>query len=145
MSVCGIYNNDVHMRVDKCIYTIHHIARDADTGSTEQTALCILCAERIFDLFFNVFDRDETFQIVFCIHDGEFLFSCLCEDLFCLFQSDAFACGDQILGGHALLDLLCEICLKLQVAVGDDSNELAFSCDRDTGDAELAHQIVCVL
>ncbi len=61
MSMCGINDNDVHMCVDQGIHTVHHISRDADACTAEQPALNIFCGERVFDLFFDIFDGDKTF------------------------------------------------------------------------------------
>ena len=59
--MCGIYNDNIYMSFYQSINTIHHVCCDTDSSTTEQTTLFIFCRKRIFDLFFNIFDCDQTF------------------------------------------------------------------------------------
>ena len=61
MTVCGIDNDDIDMGSNQGIDTLHHVSGDTDTGTAEKTSLIILCRKRILDLFFNIFDGDQTF------------------------------------------------------------------------------------
>ena len=49
-----------------------------------------------------------------------------------------------MLGSHALLDLLGIIFLKFQITVCDDSDKLFTLSDRNTGNAEFCHQLICI-
>ena len=132
--------------VDRSLYqrfdTCKHICRDAYRTAAQKSALCILCCERIFDLFLDIFDGDKAFEIKILINDGKFFLARCGKDLFGLFKCDAFACRDQIFGCHAIFDLLRKICLKFEITVGDDTYELAALGDGNTGDAVLAHEVV---
>ena len=60
MSVCGIHNDDIYMRVYKSIDTIHHVCGDTNCGTTQKTAVIVFCGKRVLDLLFNILDRDKT-------------------------------------------------------------------------------------
>ena len=145
MTVSGVKHNYVNVCLHQSLYAVENICGDAECSSTEQTTLCILCRQRILDLLLNILDRDQTLEVEIIIDDRQFLNSCLCKDALCLHQSNAFLCSYKILGSHALTNLLAEILLELQITVGDDSHQLTSFCDRNTGDAELAHQLICIL
>ena len=61
MSVSGIQHNNVYLSLYQSFHTIQNIGCDTYCSSAEQTALCVLCGQRIFDLFLDIFDGDKTF------------------------------------------------------------------------------------
>ena len=73
---------------------------------------------------------------------GSFSFLALARIFFASSRVMPSLRGNQTLRGHGFLDLLGKICLELQVAVGDDTDQLSALCDRDTGNAELCHQLI---
>ena len=50
-----------------------------------------------------------------------------------------------MLRSHALFNLLGEIFLELEVTVCDNTNQFSSLCDRNTGNPELAHQLIRIL
>ena len=142
MSVCRVDNNDINFCFYQSIHTFHHVCCDSNSCTTKQTTVFVFCRLRIFDLFFNIFDGDQTFQVEVIIYDRQFFFSCLCKDLFGFIQCDTFFCCDQSFGCHTVFDLLGEILFEFQVTVCDDTNQFSAFCNRHTGDSEFCHQIV---
>ena len=126
MPMSGIDYNHIYMSIYQSVDPCHYIFCDTYCRTAEQSSLCIFRRQRIFDLFFNIFDRNETFQIKIVIYDRKFFFSGFCQDLFCLFKSHSFFCSNQPLRGHALFDLSGEIFLKFQVTVCDDTYQFFF-------------------
>ena len=122
MSVCGVQYDYVHLGIYQGCNSFQHVCGNADCGTAEKSALCILCCQRIFDGLFNILDGDKTLQIVIGVNNGKLFLSCLGENLFCLFQSDSFRSRNQTFAGHRLFDFLGEICFKFQIAVGNDTN-----------------------
>ena len=143
MSVCRVQNNDIDMCIYQLLCTIQNVCCDTKCSTAQQTAFGVFGRERILDLFFNILDRDQSFEIEVIIHDRQFLFSCFCKDLFCLFQCDTFFCSDEVFRSHGFFDLFAEILFKLQITVCDDTYQFSVFCNRHTGNTELCHQIVC--
>ena len=138
----GIQNNNVYVSFYQSIHTIQNIGSDTYCSSAEQTTLCVLCRQGIFDLFFNIFDSDQTTKVEIIIHDRKFFLSCFCQDLLCLIQSDAYLGSDQIFRSHGFFDLLGEICLKFQVTVGNDTYQFSIFSNGYARDPELGHQVI---
>ena len=59
--MCGINYDYIHIRFHKCIYTCKYIGCDTNCRTTEKTSLCILGCKRIFDLFLDILDGNESF------------------------------------------------------------------------------------
>ena len=61
MSMCGVYNDNVYICLNKCIYTCKNVSCDTNGCTAEQTSLCVLGCKWLFDLFLDILDRDQTF------------------------------------------------------------------------------------
>ena len=61
MTMRRIYYDYVNICFYKSIYTCKHIGCNTNSCTAEQTSLLIFCCKRIFDLFFDIFNRDQTF------------------------------------------------------------------------------------
>ena len=138
----GVKYNDVHMSLHKSVHTVQNVRCDTYSGSAEQTALSVLCGQRVFDLFLDIFDGDETAEVKIIINDGKLLLAGFGQDFLGLVKGDAdFRC-DQILGSHRFFDLLGKVCLKFQITVGDNTYQFSILSDGYAGNPELGHQVV---
>ena len=102
----------------------------------------VLTGIRKFDALRDIFNRDETFELVAVIDDEEFLNPVLVEDLPGFVQCRAFGGRDQIFPRHHLRDFQLHASLESQVAVRDNPHQLAVFGHRDSGDSELRHDLV---
>ena len=142
MTVSGIDNDYIYLRLYQRLHTIHHVLRDADSCTTEQTSLIILRGERILDLLLNILNRDQTLQIKVLVHNRKLLLAGLGENCLRLLQSNALRSSNKTFTRHAVRNLLTIIFFKLQVTVRDNANQLASTGNRHAGDTELRHQII---
>ena len=143
--MCRVENNYVYFCFHQGFHTIQDVCSDTYCRAAEQTSLCILCRERILDLFLNILDSNKTLEVKILVHDRKLLDTCLGKNLLCLRQGDALRSGNQMLRSHALFNLLREIFLELEVTVCDNTNQFSSLCDRNTGNPELAHQLIRIL
>ena len=140
-----VEHEHVNARIDKRAGTVEHVIRDADGGSAEQTAGCVLCGVRVLEHLFNVLYRDKAAQLVVLVDYGKLLYTVLLEDGLGFVKRRADKAGDKPGLGHDLVDAAAHIGLKLHIAVRDDADELAvFVNDGHAGDAELCHERVRV-
>ncbi len=142
MAVCGVEYDDIDLRINKCRYSVEAVCGNSYSCTAEESSLLILSGERILDLLLDILDGDESLEVEIIINDGELLLASLCKDLLCLIEGDTLLRGNEVLAGHALLDLLAVIGLKLKITVGDDTDEFFALGDRYTGDPELSHEII---
>ena len=125
VAVRGVHDDAVHLGGNQRCHTVHHIRGDADRCAAQKTPLGVLGGVRVFDLLFDVLDGDQALEVEIVVHDGQLLLAGLAQDPLRLFQRDADLRRDQVLLGHGLGDLAVEVCLELQVAVGDDADQLS--------------------
>ena len=144
MAVGGIKHDDVDLGLAERFHSLEDIGCDADAGAAEKTSLGILGCIGVLDVLFNILNCDQTDKVVVIVDDGKLFLLGTGKDLLRLLQRDPFFGRDKSLGSHRLADLLAEIGLKFQVSVGDDADELSALCDRNAGDPELAHQVLCI-
>ena len=144
MTMGTVQNHYVNLRCNQCGNSLQYICRDTYRSAAEETSLGILGSQRILDRLLDILDGDQTLEVKVLVNDGKLLLTRLGKDPLCLLQSGSLGSGDQALAGHGFLDLLREISLKLQVAIGDDTNQLSSLSDRHTGNTELAHQCISV-
>jgi len=78
------------------------------------------------------FNGDQPLEHVVFIHDGELLNAVLVEDPFRLIQRGSNGNRHQILPGHPLFHHQVSAGFKSQVAVGEDSHQLAVLRDGHT-------------
>ena len=145
MSVRGIQNHHVHLRVHQGAHAVKHVCRDSHAGTAQQPSLGVFCGKRIFNRLLDILDGDQAHQIEILVHDGKLFLPRLRKNFLRFFQGDALSCGDQSFRGHGLFNFLREICFELKIPVGNDTDQPAAFRNRYAGDAELRHQVIRVL
>ena len=116
------------------------IVRRANRGSDAQSAVLILVRVGKIAALMNVFHRDQSAKHTLLIHHRQLLDAMLAEYRLGFVECSPDGGGDEILRGHRLAQWTIEIPLELEVAVGDDSDELSVAIhDRNAGDLEAPH------
>ena len=104
-----------------------------------EAALLVFGGVGVFELFLDVLDGDEAFELVVVVDDEEFFDAVLVEDVLGLFEGGADGHGDEVLLGHNGVDGEVGAGDEAEVTVGEDADELAVLGDGDAGDFVAAH------
>ena len=110
-------------------------------GSTgTQMAGTILVGQRMFSGLENILDGNQATQVILTVDDQNALKTVLMNQGLGIFDAGIFIHRHQTLArGHDQLDRLVEIGFKAQVAVGNDTDDLAGLVDyRQAGNTMLA-------
>ena len=94
-------------------------------AATRRRPMLVLVRVRKLAALVNVLDRDQTAQHALRVHDGQLLDAVLAENLLGLVERRAHRRGDEILLRHRVVQRPVEAALELQIAIGDDADELA--------------------
>ena len=134
--------DDIHARGNQRRNAVKHVVAHADSRAAEQTAGRVLCRIGILLRLLNILDGNQAAQMTFLIHQRELFNAVLGQNLTRLFMGRADRRGNQILGGHHLVNRAGVIGFKTEVAVGQNANQLArFVGDRHAGNAIARHQL----
>src|SRR5260370_8022373 len=93
----------------------------------------------ILEIFLDVFDGDEAFEIEVLVDDEGFLDTVFLKDALGFVEGGAHRHGDEIFFGHDGADELGVIFFKAQIAVGEDSSEARAARNGKAGDVVLVH------
>ena len=145
MSVRGVDDEHVDVRVDQGGGALQGVARDADRRADAQAAERILARVRILDGLLDVLDGDQALEPEVLVDDEQLLDFRGVQDLLRLVERGADRHGDQPLLGHHFRHRPRRVGLEPQIAIGENADEAAFLAavlgDRHAGDAVLLHQI----
>ena len=145
VAVGGVDGDHVHLGVHQRIDTVEHVAGHTHRRAAQQATVGILGGIGILGGLFNILDGDQTAQHAIVIHNGQLFNAVLGQDHLGLLQGGAHGGGDQVLAGHELMDGAVIIRDKAQVAVGQDTHQLATFADRHAGDLVAAHEVFRIL
>jgi hypothetical protein len=95
----------------------------------------------VLDLFFDVFDRDQSLELEPLVDHEQLLDSVALEDLLRLVQVDSGPDGHEIFFGHHVGDGSIETLLEAQVPVRQDPHQPPVLGHRQTRDAVLLHDL----
>ena len=110
-------------------------------GRTDaQPAVVILGSLRIFELFLDVLDGDQSFQVELFVDHRQLFDAVPLQQALGLFERCADRDGDQILLGHHRADGLFEVFLEAQVTVRQDAHQPRAARYGQARDAVLVHQ-----
>ena len=138
----GVQAEHVHAGLHQRVDPVQHVGGGADGGAHQQAALLVAGGGGVYGGLLDVLDGDEALEVVLIVHDGQLLDLVAAQDLLGLLQRDALPGGDQVVPGHHVVHQLAHVGLKLHVAVGDNTDELAVLADGHAGDAVLGHELV---
>ncbi len=119
-------------------------ARIADGGrrSDPKAPFGVLGRQRRSDRFFNVLHGDQADAMIAVVDHDQFLDAPLMQNPPRLFLAGADRHSRQIVAGHQLADRLARVFGETDVAVGQDTAQLArFLDNRDSADAVRLHQL----
>ena len=115
------------MRADQRLRAFEIIAGGSDRGSDAQASLSILGRVRVFQLFLDVFDGDETLQVVLIVDDQQLLDAMPVQDRSA--ASSVVPTGTVIRFSFVITSEIgqVETRFKAQVAIGENTYQLAVS------------------
>ncbi len=141
VAVGGVDGEGVDAHFDEAGGALEEVSRGPDGSGDAEAALLVLGGVGVFQLFLDVLDGDEAFELVVVIDDEEFLDAVLVEDVLGLLERGADGHGDEVLLGHDGVDGEVGAGDEAEVAVGENADELAVLGDGDAGDLVTAHDL----
>ena len=140
VAVGGIDADDIDIRCDQGFDPL--VLVHADGGSDPQPAAAVPGGLRVLLDAVDIPHRDQAGQFALAVDQQQLLDLVVPEDALGLFETGAGRAGDQVGLGHDGADLDIEILEELQIAPGEDADELLALDDRDARDVLLAHQFL---
>ena len=105
MTVCGVNDDDVHAGLSQQVYAFVVFRADANRCAYTQLAVCVFGGVRVGGGFLNVFDGDQTAQLVVVVNHHHAFQTVFVEQSFGHAQIIFFFDGDQALAwGHFVHD-----------------------------------------
>ena len=142
MTVRRVHDQTIHASVYQFVSAFLEISGRANRRRNSQTTKIILRCCRIFDRFLNVFDGNQTFQVLVAIDDEKFFDAMLLQDGFRLIERSANRNSYEGLLGHHFGNRQFEARLEAQVAIGDDTDQMSVSVnDRHAADVIALHHV----
>ncbi len=111
------------------------VGAHADRGADAQPAALVFARVGILNFLFDVFDRDQTFELEALVHDQKLFDAMLVQQLFCSVEIDAGLHRHQVFLGHDLGYRTIVALFETQIAIGEDADQPAILCHRQPGDA----------
>ena len=141
VTVRRVYHDRIHAGFDQSFHALFGPLAHTHSGAHEQAPCCIARSIGEIELFGDVFDRDQAFELeVFVDHQQtlEFVFV---QECFGLFWRCAFRHGDQALARcHDLTDGLVIARLKPHVAPCDNAHHASGLANGEARDTQLLRQ-----
>lgn len=137
----GVDDQHVDARGDQLLDALFGAGAHAHRRAHAQLAQGVLVGDRMLGVLDDVLDRGQAAQLEAVVDDQHALQAMLVHQGLGFVQRRAFLHRDQaILRGHDVAQRLVEVLFEAQVAVGDDTDQLAAFDHRQAGDAVLALQ-----
>ena len=142
MSVGAIDCDHIDFGLGQFLSALEKISGGANCPGYAKPAMRIFGSIRVFQFFLDVFDCDQTFQVVLVVHNQQFFNAMFVKNFFGLFKRGSHGDGDEIFLRHYLVYWNVEARLEAQVAIGQNANQLAaLLSDGHTGDFVLSHDL----
>ena len=117
------------------------IVRRADRRRYAESSVLILVRVREVAPLVDVLDGNQAAQNSLLVHYGQLLDPMLAEYRLRFVEGGADRRGDEVLRRHRFAERAVEIALELEIAVGNDSDELSIAIDDgNAGDLEALHE-----
>ena len=120
----AVKDNNVEASIDELAETVLVLGTGADSsGADELLGILALGGKGEVKVLGKIGARDHGDKVAVLVNDGELALLGLGKDLVGLEKIDTSGSGDQV-SNHDLRNGLVKVSLELDVAVGDDANEL---------------------
>ena len=86
MTMRRVYNDNIDLGGNQGSQPIHQIRADSYRSCGQQATFAIFGGVRVLLPFFDIFDRNQAFEVPFAINQWQFLDPMFAEDLFRIFQ-----------------------------------------------------------
>jgi len=138
VAVGGIDHYYIHTGFYQSLNTFFHVRSRTHSRAHTQTTKGVLAGIGVFSYLFNILDGDEPFEKTVLINHQQFLHPGMFQMLLGLFQGGTHRNRHQVFLRHPLGNKGIQIRFKAEVAVGENTDQLAVGLgDRHTGDAIL--------
>src|ERR1700686_619293 len=87
------------------------------------SALLVLGRSRVGEFFLNIFNGDESLEVVILVHHQQFFDAMLLQNALSFIQCSSHRHGDQVVFGHHRADQLRVIFFKAQIPVGKNPSK----------------------
>ena len=89
MAMRGVDNNDIGLGSNQFSHSFEIIAGRSDRGADAQAALTVFGGQGVFDLLRDVFNSNETFEVLVPVDDKELFDAMLVQNPLCFFERGA--------------------------------------------------------
>ena len=136
-----IDGEQVHLRFCQFLRPLEKITGGTNSCAYPKATMRILGGVRVFQFFLNVFNGDQTFEVILVIHHQQLFHSMLVKNFFGFFERRPHRHRDEVVLGHNLADGDVEAGLEAQIAISQDSNQLAILGYWHSGNLVFAHDL----
>ncbi len=126
----GIDNNDIDLGSNQFSHSFEIIAGRSDRGADAQAALTVFCGQGVFDLLRDVFNRDQSFEVLVPVDDKQLFDAMLVQNPLRFFERRADWNRHQIVFRHHLADRQVKTRFEAQIAIGQNTDEPSIFGDR---------------
>ncbi len=140
MAVRRIDCDDIYFRFDERGNAIHCIRRSSYRRAGKQPAVLVARGIGVLNALFDIFDRDQTFQVTVFINDGKFLDPVFSENFLRVRKRRSDRRGNEVVLRHHVFDRLFKIRLETQIAIRQNADEFSLFRNGHAADAVTLHQ-----
>ena len=141
MTMRRVYRQHIHARLDQQRRPFDFAGRRANRRPNPQASQRVFGSVRVIDLLLNIFDRNQARQFAVSVHHQHFFNAVLVQNVSRLFHRRTNRHRHQLLVGHQLADALGWVAFKTQVAIGQNTDQIArFGRDWHTRNMIFTHQ-----
>ena len=140
MTVSRVDAQKIGVCVDQGLHAV--VVVDADGGADAEAASLIPGGSRVLHNAVDIPHRDQAGQLAVIVDQQQLLDLVFLKDVFGLFQAGARRTGHEVRPGHDRADLHIVIFKELQIAPGQDADQLLALDDRNPGNVLFLHQLL---
>ena len=141
MTVGGVDDNHVDSGPDQSFEPFFAVIADPDRRPHPQPSEVVLAGVGILADFFDVLDGDQPLEGKGVVDHQQLFDTMQVQVIFSLLQGRSRRHGDQLVLGHHVGDRLVQFGFETQVAIGQNTDQLAILGDGNPGDAVFLHQL----
>src|SRR5690349_4792259 len=143
MAMRRVHDDDVAPGIDQRLRAGAGIGCPAHGSRDAQPAMLVLVGVGVLPAFEDVLDGDQALEEALLIDDRQLFDAVFRENALGFIERCADRRRDQLLLGHDVPNRPVELPLELEIAIGDDADQLAGAVDdRHAGNLEAHHQLL---